>query len=601
VAVFAMGMVSYKIMEKAILQRTEAQLLSINILKNERIETYFRNHISNVRYIVSTPVLREMLGKQQVISDSLADSFLHFTCENYDFEFLVLTDSVLNPVISSRLSEKDFSSNLRNLIKREGRKDEITITDITSVLNGDSIVRLLTTAPVKSAEGKVLGILFIINTTENLTDIMYERAGMGKTGESYLVGNDLRMRSRSRFFPGLLPYSLFVKTISTEKAKGGKEGVEIIEDYRGVPVISAFRTLNVPGLNWFILSEIDLKEAFIPIYILQKAMIIIGITITLIFSFFTLYISQTISSPIVRLKNLLLDTSKGIIPDKIPVAESYDEIGMMVRATGQLIDGLRRTSEFAFEIGNGNFNESYTPLSSADVLGMSLIQMRDKLKILTEKEIMLIRQNSIKLLEGQEEERKRISRELHDGLGQLLTAIRFKIGDTEDENLKAELRKLLDETISETRRISNNLMPTVLMDFGLEAALKKLAGQIQETSKIRLSLLFEEDSGVAALPFEITTNVYRIIQEALNNVIKYSGATEAEVAVFHAPEKLTVEVADNGNGFVVDKVITGNGLKNMKERISMLKGRFKIQSVTGKGTVIFAEIPLSETILNSKI
>ena len=593
--------VSYHSIEKAVSERTFDQLSSINILKKNQLEAYFERKKHMLERLAASNETLENYRRHSISSEY--QHYLEFLQENAHFESILLLDTNGKPVCERVSPLNDILTNnlnndyLRNFLKL--CKDTGAISDFTGKINRqpDKIV-ILTGVPVHDNHGIPAGILLALSNQEDITSLIYERTGLGETGESYIVSSDLHMRSKSRFFPNTDPARIEVNTTAVRLALQGISGIEIIDDYRGAKVLSVFRPMEIIGLEWVIISEIDKDEALNPIHLLRSQMFIAGLLVTLVFFTITTYLARKIANPIVQLKNLLNKAARGIIPDKVPEPESMDEIGEMNLATTRLIRALEQTSDFAYEIGNGNFNKDYQPLSPDDVLGHSLIQMRDKLKILTENEIKLIKENSLKLIEGQEVERKRISRELHDGLGQLLTATRFRLGEIKDnKEVKAEIKKLLDETLFEVRRISNNLMPSVLIDFGLKAGLQRLAGQIEETSGVKISLLYEnENNDSTQLPFDVTTNIYRIIQEALNNMVKYAEATEAEVAIFESNENIIVEIADNGKGFDVDWNSETRGLKNMKERVNILKGSFDIKSQPGKGTVIFCEIP----ILNKK-
>jgi len=593
--------VSYHSIEKAVSERTFDQLSSINILKKNQLEAYFEHKKHILERLAASDETLENFRHHGISPEYMR--YLEFIQKNAHFESILLLDTAGNPVCDRVSPLTDILiSNADNdylQIFLKVCKDTGALGDFTGKFNRqpDKIV-LLTGVPVRDENGKPAGILLALSNPDDITSLIYERTGLGETGESYIVSSDLHMRSRSRFFPHIDPARIEVNTTAARLALQGISGIEIIDDYRGAKVLSVFRPMEITGLEWIIISEIDKNEALKPIHLLRKQMFVAGLLVTLVFFTITTYLARKIANPIVQLKNLLNKAARGIIPDKVPEPESMDEIGEMNLATTRLIRALEQTSDFAYEIGNGNFSKDYQPLSPDDVLGHSLIQMRDKLKILTENEIKLIKENSLKLIEGQEVERKRISRELHDGLGQLLTATRFRLGEIKDNTeVKAEIKKLLDETLFEVRRISNNLMPSVLIDFGLKAGLQRLASQIEETSGVLVSLLYEdENSDASQLPFDVTTNVYRIIQEALNNMVKYAEATEAEVAIFESNENIIVEIADNGKGFEVDWNSETRGLKNMKERVNILKGTFDIKSQPGKGTVIFCEIP----ILNKK-
>jgi two-component system, NarL family, sensor kinase len=431
--------------------------------------------------------------------------------------------------------------------------------------------------------------------SKEVESILFNRTGMGNTGESYIVGDDSTMKSKSRFFPDKDPSEIRVNTESVKLALAGKEGVHQTKDYRKVEVLSSYRKLNIKGLNWVIISEIDFAEALMPVHKIRNYIIVIGMIITLIIILITLYISKKISNPVLQLKTIILDLSKGVLPEGKISTDSHDEIGQMTEAINKLIEGLKRTSDFAYHIGKNEFNISFQPLSDKDTLGVSLLQMRDQLKIIQEKEISVIRARSSALLEGQENERRRLARELHDGLGQMLTVVKLRLGSVQADHSLEEIKRLLDETISEVRRISNNLMPGVLMDFGLEAGLRLLCKNTSEHAGIELEFSF--DQAVAApINFDISIGLYRIAQEGMNNIIKYAGARIAKISVLQYEDRINMEISDEGKGFVLNEYYGDSkerkGIKNMRERAKILNGSFHIESILNKGTTITIEIPL---------
>ena len=430
---------------------------------------------------------------------------------------------------------------------------------------------------------------------KEVENILFIHTGMGNTGESYIVGEDSTMKSRSRFFPDTKPSEIHVNTASTRLAMAGKEGVHQIRDYRNVKVISAYRKLNIRNLNWVIISEIDFEEALMPVHKIRNYILFIGLIISLIILLITLYLSRKISNPILRLRTIILDLSKGILPDKKISPGSNDEIGQMTIAINELIEGLKHTSDFAYNIGNNDFNKSFQPLSDKDVLGISLLQMRDKLKIIQENEISLIRARSSALLEGQENERKRLASELHDGLGQMLTVVKLRLSAAQTDDKLDEIKNLLDETITEVRRISNNLMPAVLLDFGLEAGLRLLCRNTSEHTGVQIEFSFDRTEA-RPVHFEVSISLYRIAQEGLNNIIKYAGASKAKVSVLQYKDHINMEISDEGKGFALNEYYASDkeskGIKNMRERAKILKGTFRIESELNKGTIITIEIPL---------
>lgn len=223
------------------------------------------------------------------------------------------------------------------------------------------------------------------------------------------------------------------------------------------------------------------------------------------------------------------------------------------------------------------------------------------------------------LMAGQEDERKRLSRELHDGLGQMLTALKLQIegleaglkrasADSETAGLTAyskniaNLKKLVTQTIQETRTISNNLMPTVLSDFGIVPAIKMLA---ENDRSDELDVTFESNlaAGDARLDKNIEIMLYRITQEAVSNAVRHASPSHIHIELIEREKYIHLIVTDNGRGFnptsqrkavprpAKNGRAPSQGLHNMQERANLLDGKLRIDSVPGKGTRIQVSIP----------
>jgi len=198
------------------------------------------------------------------------------------------------------------------------------------------------------------------------------------------------------------------------------------------------------------------------------------------------------------------------------------------------------------------------------------------------------------LLEGQELERKRLARELHDETGQALTSILLGLKTLENqmgEEPLALIRNLVGGALDNVRRLTTELRPPALDDFGLQAALERLTGMVAERSglEIHLNVASRADT---VLP-ETQTAIYRIVQEALTNIVKHASARSVSVVVAVAEGAVRTVVEDDGSGFDVDKIRQGAlGLVGMRERVALLGGRFDIQSAPGFGTTLVAELPV---------
>lgn len=201
-----------------------------------------------------------------------------------------------------------------------------------------------------------------------------------------------------------------------------------------------------------------------------------------------------------------------------------------------------------------------------------------------------------------EEERKRIARELHDETAQLLAALLIRIRVVKKASDPAAVSSLLDDmreqiggALEGVRRFARGLRPPALDELGLIPAIESHVRSIRAICEIDLSL--ESDGDVSGLPPEAELAVYRIVQEALSNVIRHSGALRAAVRVVREPDRLVVTIEDDGHGFNVPEVRAaggGLGLFGMGERAAYLGGRVDVQSAPGTGTRVRAEIPLGD-------
>src|SRR5262245_30784098 len=199
-----------------------------------------------------------------------------------------------------------------------------------------------------------------------------------------------------------------------------------------------------------------------------------------------------------------------------------------------------------------------------------------------------------RVVAGQEVERRRLARELHDETGQALTSILLGLRALEDANTGVDvgaLRELVVATLQDVRRLALQLRPKALDDFGLVAALERLAQTFSESSGIRVQL--EARIGDDRLPTEVETTVYRIVQEALTNVVKHAEASEVSILLVLRDGTLTAIVEDDGGGFDSGAVRADTlGLEGIRERVALHDGRLTIESASGSGTTLRIEVPL---------
>ena len=214
-----------------------------------------------------------------------------------------------------------------------------------------------------------------------------------------------------------------------------------------------------------------------------------------------------------------------------------------------------------------------------------------------EKERQLLAAHSV--MQGQVEERTRLAKDLHDGLGSILSSAKYSFSNMKEtmpitQATEAAFDRsmgMLDCSISELRRIAHNMMPEALVKFGLDTALKDFCNSVDQSGALKLRYLsFEirEDS----IPAITAGSVYRIIQELVNNILKHAGATTALVQLIRKEDTLSITVEDNGRGFNASILETsdGSGYLNLRSRVEYLNGTLDIQTGPDKGTSVNIEI-----------
>lgn len=206
------------------------------------------------------------------------------------------------------------------------------------------------------------------------------------------------------------------------------------------------------------------------------------------------------------------------------------------------------------------------------------------------------------IVEAQEEERKRIAKDIHDGIGQMLTALKFNIESIKAENventgIKVErLKELLGNLIKEVRAVTFNLTPPELVDYGIVPTIQKLTERLSSfTGK---KIFFENKTDFKGrFDSLVETNLYRVVQEAVNNSLKYAEANYILISISHSDQVLSIVIDDDGVGFDADKLLiekseSGMGMFFMKERINYINGRIFINSSKNNGTRITININL---------
>ncbi len=202
------------------------------------------------------------------------------------------------------------------------------------------------------------------------------------------------------------------------------------------------------------------------------------------------------------------------------------------------------------------------------------------------------------VLETQENERKRIAESLHNGIGQLLFGVKLSLERVKLDTLTVETnavfikhsKNLLDDAIKESRRISHELTPLILEDYGLRAALHEICEQFRGTLSLRCEISCVTDD----LDKYLATAIFRIVQELILNIVKHASADSATVAMTKEDGIITLTVTDNGLGFDAKAGSDGIGLRTVRSKVQLLNGAMHIESGNNSGTQVVITVPVNE-------
>jgi len=261
---------------------------------------------------------------------------------------------------------------------------------------------------------------------------------------------------------------------------------------------------------------------------------------------------------------------------------------LLTRPLREVAAGARRLA--AGELGHR------VPEGRGDEIGQLAATFNDMAARIAERDASL-RQLSKRLLSVQEQERVRIAREVHDELGQALTAMKIDLQQlgTRHRELQeplAGIARTIDDTVDIVRRIAADLRPAILDDLGITAALEQQLRRLRECTGIRTTLTVAEEPEIDTLT---GATFYRITQEALANVVRHAAATEVEISLVLEPGGAVLTIRDNGRGMAPEKATDPQslGLLGIRERAELLGGSVIIDSFPEKGTMVVATLPLS--------
>ncbi len=382
-------------------------------------------------------------------------------------------------------------------------------------------------------------------------------------GDMYVVNNSNLMITGSRLVEDYI-FKQVVDTESVRTAFNNRTGmIGIYPNYKGVQTLGASKYLEEMG--WVILAEKNVSEAFAPIASMKNYVVIMGTAGVIVLIVIAIYLSLTVTGPINKLVESARTIADGDLTKRIKVKDK-GEIGHLANS---------------FDIMRVELNKSFR---NSD-------RHRKELQHLSERIVLI-----------QEEERNKLSRELHDQTGQALIALKTNL-EVIDKLLPKDAygpRKWLDEsknflieTIHEIRNISFALKPPMLDELGLVPTIESFSKEFSARTEIIVNVKSNIKDGKLHSNTELS--LYRMVQEALTNALKHAEAKTIQINLYHEGPKLVLSIEDDGNGFNIEKMgqdeITehGIGLLGMRERFASAGADFQVYSAIGKGTKLIAK------------
>ena len=560
------GIFTYSTNKDAIISRTYDQLTSVRFEKTQRIENFLNTKVLELGQFANTSdaaSIFECVIKNDTLSPSIIDidEFNHFIGDYLRMQgqvnrFLVHSESGTFSINTS-ISDDEFSKinllNLENYFNVNTVNDQTIITDLLVNENNEIVFFILTKI---KCENNNAYIGFEIPSTQ-INNIMLEDNpynGLGASGEVYLVGQDHLMRSQSRFLEkSVLHTQVPNPLIKQENPK--KSGTSMVVDYRNAKVLSSHGVIQWGDTQWMIFAEIDYKEALIPVEAFRDSIIFLGILGTIMFTAVVMILIITITKPISKLKKAADEISDGNYNVEVPVRNN-DEIGQLSLTFNQMAKKIDQQKK------------------KLDYDRMNRVQ---------------------EMIDWQENERQRLSRELHDGIGQLLLSVKMRLGrikgkSKNDDGIIEDTQSILQQTVKDVRNISNDLMPSILKEFGLIKGIENLCNEVSHNYNIKSNF---ETNIETINHLKTSTYLYRIIQEAITNAIKHANPKEISIRLFLESNIIKLTIFDDGQGFNpnVQTNTRSNGLVNIRERVKLLNGKCRITSKPEQGTKIIIETP----------
>jgi PAS domain S-box-containing protein len=664
IGILTTGYLYYKSQGNYITKEKQQELAAIIALKTDQIISWRQERIDYASTIMDDPFLalrvKDFIKSRtnQLLKKQIIERLTALT--SFQYQSLILIDPQGNVRLSVPASMQRLTPYIKSLASQAMQAQKVVFSDLYR--DEDSKVMLSVLTPLLIIQGNkkvTIGVVLIrIEPYQFLYPLLKSWPTPSLTGETELVrqeGNEVVFLNELRHRPNnplTLSFPLDSPKLVAAMTARGKTGIVEGIDYRGVPVLAAAG--RIPDSPWFLIAKIDADEIHAPLKKLSREVVFLLFTLIGTAGICVAYFQRNQQIRFYRRQyeveherralaqryeyltrfanDIILVTNQSLriveANDRAVTAYSYtrDEllnlhlIDLYPPGSEQVLDRLMRHVEeksgLIFEAMQQRKDRTTFPVEVSlrllEVEGEKLFQeiIRDITeRKLTEEALKKSEKNlrdlASQLLRAQEDERKRLSRELHDELGHALLALKLQIESVQEQllpqqaTLKREVNKILgfvNATIEEVRRLYLDLSPGDLEDLGLTTALHSLVDDFAQLQKhIRWTIKLDNLDGLFTLSTQ--TAIYRIAQEALTNIGKHAKPNNVFIGIKREKHEVSFTIKDDGIGFERNKFVTEKktlGLLAMEERVKILGGAFELWSQENQGTKISFTIPIPE-------